>query len=137
MPQTVKGNEHRRRFQDISGSTVLAVGDNLSATLRVLAAGKAGYTIYVQSIAVHVLTDNAATLNFQDDATTPVVVAKTKASPGIGPIYFEFGDEGRALTEGKDFELGNSAAGLVADITWQGYKRLSGVITPANLATAG
>lgn len=136
MGVSAKNNEHRRMFQDISGSTVLAATDDLSVTARVLKAGKAGYTIYVQSITVNVITDNAATQTFQDDAGTPVVIAKTKASPGIGPINFDFGEEGRALTEGKDFELKNSAAGLAADISWQGYMRLTGVITSANHATA-
>jgi len=131
-----KNNEHRRMFQDISGSSVLAAADDLSTTARVLAAGKAGYTIYVQEITVNVITDNAATQTFQDDATTPVVIAKTKASPGIGPIVFDFGEEGRALTVDKDFEMKNSAAGLAADVSWRGYKRLTGVITAANLATA-
>lgn len=125
----VLNQDHRSRFQDISGSTVLAAGDDLSSTARVLAAKSAAYTIYIQQIAVHVITDNAATLTFQDDAGTPVVIAKTKASPGIGPILFDFGDEGRALTENTDFELKNSAAGLAADITWKGYKKPTGVRT--------
>lgn len=111
------------RYTDISGSTVLAAGDNLSVTFRQLVAARTGETIYIQKIAVHVITDNAATLSFQDDAGTPIVIAGTKASPGIGPIPFDFGPDGRALTEAKDFELKNSAAGLAADITWTGYRR--------------
>lgn len=111
------------RYLDISGSTVLAVGDNLSVTPRVLVTGIAGQTIYIQKIFVAVLTDNAARALFQDDATTPVVIAATKASPGIGPIEYDFGPDGRALTESKDLELWNTAAGLVADITWVGYQR--------------
>lgn len=127
----VLNQDHRTRFQDVSGSTVLASGDNLSSTARVLVTGATGYTVYVQQIAVNVLTDNAATLTFQDDASTPVVIAGTKASPGVGPILFDFGEEGRALTEAKDFELKNSAAGLVADITWKAYKKPTGVRTLA------
>jgi hypothetical protein len=112
-----------------SGSTVLAAGDNLSATKRVLVAGITGWTTYVQRILVNVITDNAATLSFADDNGTPIVIAATKVSPGIGPIHFDFGCEGRALTEGKDFELGNSAAGLAADITYVAYQKLTGTIT--------
>ena len=111
------------RYTDISGSSVLATGDNLSATFRQLVAAVSGETIYIQKILVNVITDNAATLLFQDDAGTPVVIAGTKASPGIGPITFDFGPDGRALTEAKDFELKNSAAGLAADITWTGYRK--------------
>ena len=129
----VRNQDHRTRYKDISGSTVVAAGDSLSATLRVLVAGRTGYTIFVQRITVNVITDNAATLNFQDDASTPIVIAKTKASPGIGPILFEFGDEGRALTEAKDFELGNSAAGLAADVHWEGYQKATGTIVPSQI----
>lgn len=124
---------NRHLYQDISGSTVLAAGDNLSVTARSLVALKAGYTTYVQRIVVNVITDNAATLQFKDDAGTPVVIAGTKASPGIGPITFEFGPEGRAITAGKTLTLANSAAGLAADIHWEGYRQPTGVLTPATL----
>ncbi len=123
----------RKLYQDISGSTVLAAGDNLSATARTLVALKAGFSIYIQRIIVNVITDNAATLTFTDSAGTPVVIAGTKASPGIGPILFEFGPEGRALTEGKSFLLKNSAAGLAADVHWEGYMKPTGVLTPATV----
>lgn len=121
------------RYTNVSGSTVLAAGDNLSVTKRALI-GAAGVvvhtltnvTVYIQKITVNVITDNAATLTFSDDAGTPIVIAGTKASPGIGPIEFDFGPEGRALTQGKQFMLGNSAAGLAADITWTAYARQTG-----------
>lgn len=126
--------QRRKRFQDISGSTVLAATDDLSATARTLGVAlKAGFTVFVQRIIVNVITDNAATLTFQDDAGTPVVIAKTKASPGIGPILFDFGSEGRGLTVSKTFTLKNSAAGLAADIHWEGYLRPTATITPSGL----
>jgi hypothetical protein len=117
-------NRNRSLFRDISGSTVLAAGDNLSATARDLVALVAKYSICVQKILVNVLVDNAATLTFLD--SNGVVIAGTKASPGIGPITFDFGEEGRVLTEGKIFQLKNSAAGLGADITWTGYIKPTG-----------
>lgn len=122
----------RRRYKDISGSTVLAAANDLSATPRTLQALRAAYTIYIQRIVVHVITDNAATLTFTDSGT-PVVIAGTKASPGIGPITFDFGAKGRALTEAKDFLLKNSAAGLAADITWEGYMRPTSAMTPSGI----
>lgn len=124
---------HRTMFKDISGSTVLAATDDLSVTARVLVAGRSKYTIYVQFIHVAVVTDNAAQLLFQDDAGTPVEIAETKVSPGIGPIIFDFGDEGRPLTEGKDFELKNTAAGLAADITWMGYMKPTATMVPSDI----
>lgn len=130
---SVKRNEHRTVFRDISGSTVLLATDDLSATARTLVALKAKFTIYIQRIEVNVTTDNAATLTFQDSAGTPVKVAGTKASPGIGPILFDFGPEGFALTEGKEFDLKNSAAGLAAAITWTGYMKPTSTMTPSDL----
>lgn len=130
---SVYNRDLRTRFKDVSGSTVLAAGDNLSATARTLVTGRTGYTLYIQKITVNVITDNAATLQFKDTAGTPVVIAGTKASPGIGPILFDFGDEGRALTEAKNFTLANSAAGLAADIHWEGYERPTGTLTPAQI----
>jgi len=123
--------QRRKVYQDISGSTVLAAADDLSATARILVALKAGYTIFIQRIIVDVITDNAATLLFEDNA--PVVIAKTKASPGIGPILHEYGPEGRGLTVSKQFELKNSAAGLAADIHWEGYMRPTGTIQPSGI----
>lgn len=110
---------------------MLAAADNLSATPRDLVALAAKYTIYVQEILVNVITDNAATLTFID--SNGVVIAGTKASPGIGPIKFLFGAEGRALTEGKTFQLKNSAAGLAADITWLGYIKPTATRIPSEI----
>lgn len=121
---------HRKDYEDVTTSTVLAAGDNLSATPRTLAAAQTKVTIFVQKIIVSVITDNAATLQFKDSAGTPVVIAGTKASPGIGPIHFDFGDKGRALTEGTALNLWNSAAGLAADITVQMYRRRTGAGVP-------
>ena len=127
---SVYNRDHRTRYRDVSGSTTLLATDDLSATPRTLVTGRAGYTVKVQSIAVDVVTDNAATLTFRASAGTPVKVAATKASPGIGPIVFDLGEEGFALTQGKNFELVNSAAGLAAAITWQGYMQPTGTLTP-------
>lgn len=129
----VFNREHRTRYKDVSGRTTLAAGDNLSAAGRTLVALKVGYTTYVEKIQVNVITDNAATLQFKDSAGTPRVIAGTKASPGIGPITFEFGDEGIPLTEAKDFNLWNSAAGLAAEIYWEGYQKPTGTLTTAQV----
>lgn len=123
-------NRNQIRYTDISGSTVLAAGDNLSVTARELVEGVAGWTIFIQKITVNIVTDAAQSLTLGDDAGTPVVIAGVKASPGVGPIPFDFGPEGRALTEDQSFQLKNSAAGLAADITWSGYMRQT-ASTPA------
>lgn len=135
MPVPVGNYEQRTAFQDVSGRTTLAATDDLSATARSLVAAQNSYSIFVQKITVSVITDNAATLTFEDNNGTPRIIAKTKASPGLGPIVFDFGDEGVQLTEGKQFELKNSAAGLAAEIVWSAYKKLTAAsITAANFA---
>lgn len=121
------------RYQRVSGQSVLAAGDDLSSTARSLVTAKAGYSIYIQQISVNVITDNAATQTFQDDAGTPVVIAKTKASPGIGPLLFNFGVQGRKLTEGQAFTMKNSAAGLAADVHWEGYIKPTGTVQPSGV----
>lgn len=130
---SVYNRDQKTRFKDVSGSTTLLATDDLSTTARVLVALKAGYTIFVQRVIVAVTTDDAATQLLQDSASTPLIIGKTKASPGLGPIIFEYGDEGAALTEAKNFELKNSGAGLAARISWEGYLKPTGTLTPATI----
>lgn len=128
-------------YKDVSVSyTVLAGTDYSTATAKI--AARAGETIYIQRILVNVTTDNAATQLFQDSANTPILAAGTKASPGIGPITFDFGPDGFALTEGKSFDHKMSGAGLAAAITVQAYqKRTANLIgnttVPANAPING
>ena len=134
MPVPVGNYEQRTAFQDVSGRTTLAATDDLSATARQLVAAKPGHTIFVQKITVSVITDNAATQQFEDNNATPRIIAKTKASPGLGPIVFDFTDEGAALTEGKQFEMKNSAAGMAAEVVWHAYMKPTATMTAANFA---
>lgn len=122
------GSDYReplQRYTDVSTGTALLATDDLSVTPRVLAAAKTGWQIFVQKIEVAVTTDNAATLSFEDSAGTPIKVAATKVSPGIGPITFDFGPDGFPLTADKALNLKNSAAGLAASITVTAYRRLT------------
>jgi hypothetical protein len=113
-------------FQDVSVSyTILAGTDYTTANVKIT--GKASWTIYIQRILVAVTTDNAATQNFQDSSSTPIEIAGTKASPGIGPIEFDFGPRGFACTADKSFQHKMSGAGLAASVTVQAYmKRTEG-----------
>lgn len=124
--------QRRKVWKDVSGSTVEAAANDLSGgNARVLVTGRTGYTIFVQKATFNVITDNAATNQLQDAAG--LVIAKTKASPGIGPIPFDFGEEGRALGQGQSLQLSNSAAGLAADVTWEAYMRPTGTLTQAQV----
>lgn len=124
MPHS-PGN-YRTIYENVSGAlTLLAgTGDTTLVTVR-----NASYTIFIQTIHVSVTTDDTATLSFEDSASTPVNIASTAASPGLGvALNVDFGDEGVPLTEGKNFELDVSAAGIAAKISWQGYSKLTAIL---------
>jgi hypothetical protein len=118
----VKNRDARTHFQGWATDTTVLAASDPSATLVAL---KTNYTIYVTLISVAVTTDNAATLSFQDTVSTAVVIAKTKASPGIGPIIFEFGEDGTPLTANYGFALAASGAGLGARVHCEGYYKQS------------
>jgi len=101
--------------------TFLAATDYTTATAKI--AAKTGHTIYIQRIVLAVTTDNAATQTFQDSASTPILAAKSKASPGLGPIEWDFGPEGFALTEGKSLDHKMSAAGMAGSVTITAYRK--------------
>lgn len=126
------GSLQRANFGDLGTSFILAAGDDYSTVPKVIIAAKLLYTIFIQQITLGVTTDNAATQQFEDTSGTPVPVAKSKASPGLGPIVWDFGPDGVALTEGKGFNLRNSGAGMAGSVTVLGYRKLTGVagLTP-------
>lgn len=115
----------RNHFRPIvADANVVAASDGAA---NVLFPAVTGHTLFVTRILVAVTTDAAQTFTFQDSASTPIVIAKTKASPGIGPIDFDFGDDGTPLTEAKSFDLNISAAGLAARVHAEGYYRRTAV----------
>jgi hypothetical protein len=117
------------QYRNVSTSyTFLAGTDYTTATAKIAAI--AGWTIYVIKIALMVTTDNAATQTFQDSASTPILAAGSKASPGIGPILFDFGPEGFALTEGKSLDHKMSAAGMAGSVTITAYAKRTAVGVP-------
>lgn len=82
------------------------------------------YQIFIQKITLSVTTDNAATQSFQSSNATPVVYAKSKVSPGIGPITWDFGTEGVPITAGENFVHEMSAAGMAGSVAIQAYAKL-------------
>ena len=113
---------YRNTYRDASVSyTVVAATDYTTATAKITVL--TGHTIFIQKIAFNVTTDNAATQLFQDDATTPVIATGVKASPGIGPLLYDFGAKGFALTEGKSFMHKMSGAGIAGTVVVEAYQR--------------
>lgn len=120
---------YRKLYQDISGQlNVLAATDD--STL--VTAKSAGHTLFIQKIEVNITTYSAKTWLFKDSAGTPVPIgffsipAAAVALPSeSNTIVIDFGPEGVALSEGKNFLLDVSAAGAAGMLKWQGYQRLA------------
>ena len=113
----------RRTYPPLTYNRGLVAAD--SGTLgNVLAVRNANHTIYVQAIEFACSTGGAFTLTFQDDAGTPVVIARTKATAVQGESYlFDFGPEGFPLTVGTNLDIVISAGGLAGGIHIEGYQR--------------
>jgi hypothetical protein len=121
----LRGGTIRSRFTPVvADATILAASDG---TTNELIPAKTGHTLFITLIVFAVTTDAAQTITLQDDANTPVVIAKCKASPGIGPIEWNFGEDGTPLTEAKALDLNISAAGLAGRLHVEGYYRLTAV----------
>lgn len=125
------GSERKFGMDASISYSFLTSTDYSTAASKITA--KAGWTIFIQKITLAVTTDNAATQLFQDSAGTPIEVAKSKASPGLGPITWDFGERGFALTEGKDFQHKMSGAGMAGAVSVQAYISPSSTLT-ANVA---
>ena len=82
------------------------------------------YQIMIQKVTLSVTTDNAATQTLQSSNGTPVPVTRSKASPGLGPITWDFGTEGFALAAGENLVHEMSAAGMAGTVAIQAYARL-------------
>lgn len=114
----VYNNEHRTVYRSATKDRVLLATDNVAA--EVLIAGKASHTLYITLIVVSITTVAAQSIDFQDDAGTPVEIAGVPASAVEAAHRYDFG-EGVALTEGKGLTFSTSAAGVAAYIHVEGY----------------
>lgn len=128
-------NQYRRQFRDVSTDyEFLAATDYTSATAKI--AAKTGHEIMIQQIVLAVTTDNAATQTFQNNtAVTPNLIAKSKASPGIGPITWDFGPVGVSCGDGKSFDHLMSATGMAGRVSVLAYLRPTrdGSLTPSQI----
>lgn len=124
MPMTVQHPGAERKFgRDVSVSYVFAAATDYSGgngTAKI--AGVANFQIVIQRILLNVTTDNAATQTFQSSDASQVI-AGSKASPGIGPITFDFGEDGFVISDGLSFNHKMSGAGMAGSVTVQAYMR--------------
>lgn len=107
-------------YKAVKADVDVATAD--TSKTAIIAPFNSSYTIYVQRIVISVITDAAQSLIFQDNAGSPVIIAKTKASPGLGPIIIDFGPQGTPLTAGKQLDIATSGAGLAARVHVEGYQ---------------
>ncbi|HDZ43062.1 hypothetical protein LCGC14_0897270 [marine sediment metagenome] len=117
---------YRKVFRDLSKTQIVGTGDT---TVDAFLAKRANQTIWVQRIVVYITTSSAQSLSFQDDASTPLVIAKVPATPAVDTRWdFDFGDRGVPLTENKDLDISISGAGLAANIQVYAYQVHSSTI---------
>lgn len=129
MSKTAAG--YREFYQDISGSLTVAAGTGDTTLVTVK---DAYHTIFIQRIVGYVTTDAAQSMAFEDSAGTPKKIFELTASPGDETRWEFFGGErGEPLTEGKNFVMNVSAAGLAGNVTWEGYQKLTAVTAADNL----
>lgn len=123
----------RKWHKDISGSLTMGAGDG-DATL---VTGRSGHTIKIQRIIVYITTDAAQSWSFEDSNASAKKIAEVTTSPGDETRWdFDFGDNGVPLTEGKNFVLNVSAAGLAGHIEWLGYIEQTATMSAADFASA-
>lgn len=120
---------YRRQYQDISGQLTItaATGDTTLVTVKDIY-----HTLFIQRIVIYFTTDAAQSAAFEDSNGFKIFEATT--SPGDETRWESFyGERGVALTEGKNFVLNVSAAGLAGTIVWEGYQKLTAVTAADNL----
>ena len=117
---------YRAQYHNASATSTVAAAD--TATTTSIIAKSSRHSIFVQRILLSVYTDAAQSLTFQDTAGTPVIVAKSPASPGLGiEIVADFGPQGVQCTEGKDLQQVISGAGLACVVSIEAYQRVTAV----------
>lgn len=134
----VNNRNYLTQFKDLSRTLNLLATDTPTTVGADFLAGRAGYTIYILRIVVHVRTAAAQTITFQDDASTPFPVAILPASAAVGDqhVLIDVQDgPGIPLTEGKNLDIVGGVAGVAATISIVAYLRPTGVLTGGKRTT--
>lgn len=128
MAQSKEAADYRRWNRDLSGSSTFAAA---ATTTTLSTARNTASTIYIQRIIVYITTDAAQSWAFEDSSGKRVCQVPT--SPGVNTRWeFFFGSIGIPLTEGANFVLTMSAAGLAGSVEWEGYARLTSPVAPGS-----
>lgn len=103
------------------------------------------HRIYVQKIIISYLTHvDGKTIDFQDDANTPVVIARRlddaegDSTANADVIVIDFGPKGTPLTLGKNLDIvaNTGGTGSTGRIHIEGYQKLEGVVAGVYTGTA-
>lgn len=133
----VRYRNYLSQYKDLSKTLNLLAADNPATVGDNFLVGRAGYTIYILKLIVHVRTAAAQAITFQDDAGTPVVIAVLPASAAVGDQHVLIDAQdgpGVPLTEGKNFDF-TGAAGVAATISVVAYLKPTGVLTGGKRTT--
>ena len=119
---------YRAMFADASVAFNIIAATAPDTTLaNMIAVKNANYSIFVQRITWNVFTSHADTIEFKDDASTPILLASTIASPALGHhIVLDAGPVGFQLTEGKNLD-GTGGAGPAGTVYVEAYQKLTAV----------
>lgn len=110
-------------YEDVSTSYSFLAGTDFTTAVNKIVNTKVTHAIFVMKITLSVTTDNAATQLFQSSNGTPVEIAKSKASPGLGPITWDFGPNGFQIAVGENLQHKMSGAGMAGTVTITAYRR--------------
>jgi hypothetical protein len=125
-------------YKDLSRTLLLLAADTPTTVGADFLAGRAGYTIYIVKITCHVVTAAAQALTFQDDNSTPIVVATLPASAAAGDEHILFDAQngpGVPLTEGKNLDI-TGTAGVKATIVVVAYLKPTATLTGGKRGTS-
>lgn len=111
----------RKIYPDLSGS----VDFTASTDDQTPVAGKAGATIFLQRLHVHVTAGSAGkTLAVTDDNGTPLKRASALDLSTTDAHYdIDYGTNGAPLTSGKGLKFDVSAVGAAFVATWEAYRK--------------
>jgi hypothetical protein len=131
-----RGSHYRTWYRDISRTLNIEAGDVPSTVGANFLVGKAGFTIFVQRISVHVLTAAAQAITFQDDAGSPIEIAILPASAAVGDLHVLLSsEEGVALTPGTNLDI-VGAAGVQCRVIVEAYLKQTSALSVAALAAS-
>ena len=121
---------NRHFYQDVAGTGTVDSGDTEVSLVPTLGSVDGNLqTIFVQRGTLTVLNagDPGTTWTLGDDQSAFITEDYAVGPDDARSYAFDFGAQGRALTEGAAFIVTCSAAGATGLISFEAYRKLTGV----------